>query len=258
MIISTGTTDCTAAAGRPDRTRKALRGLAAAGVSLAAVLGPQAAGVAVAEPGPACADVDVVFARGTFEAPGVGATGQAFVDALTARLPGKSVSAYGVNYPASLDFQQAADGIVDATNHVEATVASCPDTKVVLGGYSQGAAVAAYSTEAAVPPGIVMPAGFGGPMPENVGSHVAAVVLFGTPSAWFVNLVDHGAPPIGVGPSYVGKTLQLCASGDPVCWPGGLDRAAHSSYKDNGMAGQAADYVVGALAGHPPAQQDAV
>jgi cutinase len=30
-----------------------------------------------------------VFARGTFEAPGVGATGQAFVDALTARLNGK-------------------------------------------------------------------------------------------------------------------------------------------------------------------------
>ena len=34
-----------------------------------------------------CPDVEVVFARGTFEPPGVGATGQAFVDALRARLP---------------------------------------------------------------------------------------------------------------------------------------------------------------------------
>jgi cutinase len=32
-----------------------------------------------------CASIEVVFARGTNEAPGVGATGQAFVDALNAR-----------------------------------------------------------------------------------------------------------------------------------------------------------------------------
>ena len=64
----------------------------------------------------ACPAVEVVFARGTNEAPGVGATGQSFVDALTARLPGKSIDVYGVNYPASLNFGQAADGIVDASN----------------------------------------------------------------------------------------------------------------------------------------------
>ena len=44
-----------------------------------------------------CPAVEVVFARGTNEAPGVGATGQSFVDALTARLPGKTVDVYGVN-----------------------------------------------------------------------------------------------------------------------------------------------------------------
>jgi len=33
-----------------------------------------------------CASIEVVFARGTNEAPGVGATGQAFVEALNARL----------------------------------------------------------------------------------------------------------------------------------------------------------------------------
>src|SRR5271168_2294092 len=69
--------------------------------------------------GDACPGIEVVFARGTFEAPGVGATGQAFVDALNARVPGKTVDVYAVNYPASLDFGQATDGIVDASNRVE-------------------------------------------------------------------------------------------------------------------------------------------
>ncbi|MDT5094916.1 MAG: hypothetical protein QOH60_4279 [Mycobacterium sp.] len=190
----------------------------------------------------ACANVEVVFARGTNEAPGVGATGQAFVDALNARLPGKSVDVYGVNYPASLNFGQAADGIVDAANKIQTVATNCPNTKIVLGGYSQGAAVAGYTTTDAVPAGFDLPAGITGPMPPAIASHVAAVVLFGTPDTWFLNLVDHGAPPITIGKLYAGKTLQLCATGDPVCFPGGLDRSAHSSYKNNGMADQAADF----------------
>ena len=70
-----------------------------------------------------CPDAQVVFARGTFEAPGVGATGQAFVDALNARMPGRNIDAYGVNYPASLDFGAAADGVADATNRIESIAA---------------------------------------------------------------------------------------------------------------------------------------
>jgi cutinase len=201
----------------------------------------------------ACPSVEVVFARGTNEAPGVGATGQAFVDALNARLPGKTVDVYAVNYPASLNFGQAADGIVDASNKVETIAASCPDTKVVLGGYSQGAAVAGYTTTDTVPTGFDLPAGISGPMPAGVAPHVAAVVLFGTPDAWFLNLVAHSAPPITIGQPYSAKTLQLCATGDPVCFPGGLDRSAHSSYKDNGMADQAADFAAGQLNAPAPA-----
>ena len=200
-----------------------------------------------------CASVEVVFARGTFEAPGVGATGQAFVDALNARLPGKTVDVYAVNYPASLDFGQAADGIVDASNKIETIAASCPNTKIVLGGYSQGAAVAGYTTTDTVPAGFAMPAGITGPMPPAIAPHVAAVVLFGTPETWFLNLVDHNAPPITTGQLYTAKTLQLCATGDPVCFPGGLNRAAHSSYKDNGMADQAADFAARQLIAPAPA-----
>lgn len=229
-----------------------LNNLAAAGISIAALLGPQASAVASADT--SCPDVQVVFARGTFEAPGVGATGQSFIDALTTRLNGKdTVGVYPVNYPASLDFQQASDGVADASNEIESISASCPNTKIVLGGYSQGAAVAGYTTTETVPAGFVLPAGINGPMPPAVATHVAAVVLFGTPADWVLNLADHDAPPISVGQLYEPKTLELCAAGDPVCFPGGLDRSAHSAYKSNGMTDQAADFVVNAIATAPAA-----
>jgi cutinase len=221
--------------------------LAAVGVGLFA--GPAATASAAAD---SCSAVEVVFARGTFEGPGVGATGQAFVDALTARLPGKSVDVYGVNYPASLDFGQAVDGIADASNRIQSIAAACPSTKIVLGGYSQGAAVAGYTTSSVVPDGVTLPAGLTGPMPPAIASHVAAVALFGTPDDWFLGLVDRGAPPIAIGDLYTAKTIQLCATGDPVCFPGGLNRSAHSSYKNNGMADQAADFVAAKLGAPAP------
>ena len=200
-----------------------------------------------------CPAVEVLFARGTNEAPGVGATGQAFVDALNARLPGKTIDVYAVNYPASLNFGQTADGVADASNKIQAIAASCPTTKIVLGGYSQGAALAGYTTADTVPAGFALPASITGPMPAAIAPHVAAVVLFGTPDAWILNLLDHDAPAITIGQPYVAKTLQLCATGDPVCYPGGLDRSAHSSYKDNGMADQAADFAAHQLGAPAPA-----
>lgn len=231
---------------------RGLQCLTVAVTSAMAMMGLQAAAPAAAKD-PACPAIEVVFARGTFEAPGIGETGQAFIDALNTRLGGDPVDVYGVNYPASLDFQAAADGVVDASAKVEDIAANCPDTKIVLGGYSQGAAVAAYTTLDAVPPGLVLPDGITGPMPASVAPHVAAVALFGTPDNWFLNLVDSSAPPITVGHLYAAKTVQQCNPGDPVCSPGGADRAAHSAYKDNGAADQAAAFVANALSSTAPA-----
>jgi cutinase len=154
-----------------------------------------------------------------------------------------------VNYPASLEFSTAVSGVADAANHIQSVVQNCPQTQIVLGGYSQGAAVAAYTTFDHVPPGFILPPDISGPMPASVASHVAAVVLFGTPDPFFLNLVDRNAPSLTVGAPYADKTLQLCAPGDPVCQPGALDRAAHSAYKSNGMADQAAAFVVDHLDG---------
>ncbi|OBK77863.1 cutinase [Mycobacterium sp. 1274761.0] len=224
-----------------------LRCMAAVVVSLTALFGPQATALADAAEDPSCSDVEVVFARGTFEAPGVGATGQAFVDALKARLGSKSVDVYGVDYPASLDFQAAASGVADAANKVQAITTTCNSTQIVLGGYSQGAAVAGYTTTDTVPAGVALPDGLSGTLPPAVAARVAAVVLFGTPSDAFLHLVARDAPPIAIGHLYAAKALQLCNPGDPICFPGGTDRSAHSAYKTNGMADQAADFAARAL-----------
>ena len=189
-----------------------------------------------------CPDVEVVFARGTFEPPGIGDTGQAFVDALRAQLGGKSVDVYSVNYPASLDFATAADGVIDASNKIRDISTSCPNTQMVLGGYSQGAAVVAYTTEDAVPNGFALPAGITGPMPAEVAKHVAAVTLFGKPSSGFLQQIYTGAPPITVGQLYSAKTTDMCIPEDPICSPSGNDNGAHTLYAVNGMAVQAADF----------------
>ncbi len=218
--------------------------VAVAPVVLAVAGSPVAAAPAYAAP---CPDVEVVFARGTFEPPGVGATGQAFVDSLRAKTAGKSVDVYAVNYPASLDFATAADGVIDASNRVIEMTANCPDTKVVLGGYSQGAAVAAYLTEDAIPEGYIPPPGMTGPMPPSVADHVAAVALFGKPSSGFLQMIHNGAPPITVGAGYLGKTLDLCIAEDPICSPSGGDNGAHGAYAIRGLTDQAADFAVGKL-----------
>ncbi len=195
-----------------------------------------------------CPDVEVVFARGTFEAPGVGDTGQVFVDALRAQLGEKSVEVYPVNYPASLDFATAADGVIDASNKIRDIAASCANTKIVLGGYSQGAAVVAYTTEDAVPNGFTLPAGITGPMPPEVAKHVAAVALFGKPSSGFLQQIYTGAPPISVGSLYSGKTTDMCIPEDPICSPTGSDNGAHILYAVNGMPAQAADFAARRIA----------
>ncbi len=118
-----------------------------------------------------CPDVEVVFARGTNEPPGVGGVGQAFVDSLRSQIPGRSVGVYAVNYPATDDFVRSSlAGAGDAGAHVQSMVANCPNTRMVLGGYSQGAGVIDMTTDELAP---------------QVANHVAAVAVFGNPESTF-------------------------------------------------------------------------
>jgi cutinase-like protein len=209
---------------------------------------PSASAVPSASAQP-CPDVQVVFARGTGEPPGPGPTGQAFIDSLRPRVGDKSLEVYPVNYPASDEWSTGLDGIRDAGAHVVSMAGSCPNTKMVLGGYSQGAAVMGFVTSAAVPDG-VDPATVPKPLAPEVADHVAAVVLFGTPNRRAMNFL--GEPPVVIGPTYQAKTIKVCAPEDPVC-SDGLDFAAHDSYADDGsIVDQGAAFAASRLNATPP------
>jgi hypothetical protein len=187
-----------------------------------------------------CPDAKVIFARGTTEMPGLGPTGDAFVNSLQSQVGPKSVEVSPVNYPATTDFRTAVDGINDARAQILATAASCPDTKMVLGGFSQGAAVMGFVTANVVPEGVTalnVPT----PMPLDVADHVAAVALFGKPSARFMRAIND--PQIVIGPKYVDKAVELCVDDDLVCDPDGRSFGIHSRYPEVGMADQGATQV---------------
>ena len=184
---------------------------------------------------PSCPSTEVVFARGTGEPPGIGRVGQALVDSLRTRLGEEQVAAYAVDYPATRDFIKAVDGATDARARVEVISASCPTTAIVLGGYSQGAAV--IDLIAAPEDGLF---GFARPLPANVANHVAAVTVFGNPSNRFGRVLTDWS--LAYGP----KTIDLCNDADPVCSDGN-DVSAHSLYVESGLADQAAEFVLNHL-----------
>lgn len=180
-----------------------------------------------------CSDVTVVFARGTGEPPGIGRVGQALVDALRPQLGGRTLSAYGVAYPATYDFALATDGAADAAAFITDTTRSCPGSRIVLGGFSQGAAV--VDMLAGVPPLGNRLGAVGPVLPPNVAPNVAAVAVFGNPATKFGN-------PITTAPMFGGRAIDLCTDGDPIC-SRGRNPFAHSDYVGAGMANQAADFV---------------
>jgi cutinase len=173
-----------------------------------------------------CPDVEIVFARGTTEPPGVGGVGQAFVDSLRSQLGGQTVGVYAVDYPASRDFGSSTPaGANDASNHMQSMAANCPKTRMVLGGYSQGAGVMDLATTA---------------MPAQVADHVAAAALFGAPRSAFADSLSPGPLPT-IGPLYATKTVDLCVPNDPIC-SSGVDMGAHVAYVQTGMVNQAAAF----------------
>ena len=212
---------------------------------MALLSAPTSIGPASAAP---CPDVEVTFARATTEPPGVGVVGQEFVDSLRSQVGGKSIGVYPVNYPASDDFAPSVNaGTSDANAHVQSMIANCPNTRMVLGGYSQGALVIDQITIAQAPV-----AGF---VPETLSAdqadHVAALALFGNPADRYL-----GASVSTVSPWYGAKAIDLCAPGDPVCSPGALFTVPthdemfspeHLSYPHSGMPAQAATFVASHL-----------
>lgn len=173
-----------------------------------------------------CPDAEVVFARGSGQPVGLGDVGEAFAVSLQEQLPGLAVNIYPVEYPASTDYHNSAvHGESDATAHIQSTVANCPKTKLVLGGYSQGASVIAMSSNA---------------LPAPVANHVVAVALFGPPSSPYSTSLWGGPLPV-LASSYRPKAIDFCLAGDIYCEDSG-SVVPHLMYVQDGKAVEAATF----------------
>lgn len=229
---------------RPSTSRSRIRSLAATAAILVVPPGLLSAAPLPTAHAADCPDAQVIFARGTDEAPGLGGVGAAFVNSLRTAVSPKTLDVYAVDYPATTDFPTAVDGIRDARRQVVTTAAACPRTKMVLGGFSQGAAVAGFVTAGTIPDGISA-AEVPAPMPADVADHVAAVALFGKPSSRFMRAI--GSPAVTVGPVYQPKTTDLCVTNDLVCDAHGSSFDAHNDYVDSGLVNQGVNFTVSQL-----------
>lgn len=184
-----------------------------------------------------CADVEVVFARGTGEAQGLGVLGTPLVSAIRSALPGVSVTSYAVVYAAEASQASAGPGATDMTRHVTSVAAACPNTRFVLGGYSQGATV----TDIAI--GITgVGSTAGSAIPAELAPRVAAVVVYGNPLGMMRRTIAAASPTYGP------KAKEFCNTGDPVCGAGS-NMAAHLTYRTNGTVDEGARFAAGKIKG---------
>ena len=190
------------------RSAGRLIGLGASALVIAAGLlaTPAAAPKAAADD---CPDVEVIFARGTNEPPGLGRVGDAFVDSLRQQTNGLNILPYGVNYAASKLQLHGGDGANDTIDRVKKSVEKCPNTKIVLGGYSQGASV--MDIVAGVPIGGI---GWGSSLPPQYANNIAAVATFG-------DVADRAGGTLSSQSAMLGsKAIDLCNPNDPICHAG--------------------------------------
>jgi hypothetical protein len=171
-----------------------------------------------------CKPVTLIFARGTWDLLGMGIiVGPEFASALKAK--GVNVAVEPLNYPAKAGgistamtgTNPAIKTFVDAANQA---VTKCPQTKLVLSGYSQGAMI----LHDALPK-----------MSKETRAHTAAVVTFGDPF--------HDAFPADI----KGKYKVFCKSDDPICEYIGTGKGSHLSYMS--VAGDAASFVASKVKG---------
>ena len=172
-----------------------------------------------------CRDVIFLYARGSTQDGNVGDTpGPQTIDALKAALGDSVVAAQGLEYPASLLDNLRAEGCDpdDAENFGELitqAATECPDSKLVLSGYSQGAALVHAAAKL---------------LSANVVSHVAAAVTYGD-----TRKKQDGGKITNIDPS---RTLILCHDGDLVCEGTLIVTDNHYDYDD--LAPTAVSFIV--------------
>ncbi|MCJ1478025.1 hypothetical protein MMC13_006700 [Lambiella insularis] len=118
-----------------------------------------------------CAAVTVVFARGTLEPGNIGLlAGPPFFDALSLQLGSGNLGVQGVPYGSAtiLGYLEQGDpaGSQTFAQLTEQAASQCPDTQIVLSGYSQGSQLVHNGA---------------GMLSDDVAARVMAVVMFGDP-----------------------------------------------------------------------------
>ncbi|GJD03152.1 cutinase [Colletotrichum higginsianum] len=170
----------------------------------------------------ACATgVHMIVARASTERPGTGVIG-GVASSIQAQIPGSDIEA--VDYPAELNpyppSQQA--GVTAMTKLVQNYAAACPQTKMVLLGYSQGAHVTADVLCGASEDGFTTTQ----PQGADVTDKIAAVVLMGDPSHVNGQPFNQGtSQKDGMFPrqntagcdAVASKMVSFCNTGDPFC-----------------------------------------
>ncbi len=151
---------------------------------------------------------------------------------------GKNIGVYAVNYPASRLQLHGGDGANDVISHVKSMASSCPNTKIVLGGYSQGADV--IDIVAGVP---LAGISFGNELPAQYADNIAAVAVFG-------NVANRSGGSLTTQSSLLGsKSIDLCNPSDPICHSGpGNDWNGHTDGYVPTYTTQAASFVAAKLA----------
>ncbi|KAI8937486.1 hypothetical protein NX059_005204 [Plenodomus lindquistii] len=160
-----------------------------------------------------CTDMTVIFARGTGEMGNVGSvSGPPMFKALRSSLGADRVTVQGVDYPASYggNMNQGGDGGKIMADLVATALSQCPDTKIIVSGYSQG--------------GMVVHNAFKNGLSA---SKVSGAVLFGDPLK---------RQPVGDLPA--NKIKQFCGPSDTICGGGGDGGATggHISYGSSANA----------------------
>ncbi|KAF4343234.1 acetylxylan esterase 2 [Fusarium beomiforme] len=159
----------------------------------------------------------VIVARGSLEPQGPGAMG-ALAEQILRLIPGSDMEA--LVYPALYDeyVESQTQGVRTMTSVINNYAKNCPDTDLILMGYSQGAHVTMDTM------------------------CVAAIIAMGDPS------LTEGQPfhvgtsegsgifprnlPVGCD-SIASKTVSICDKGDPYCEAGGKELSVHLSYIKN-------------------------
>jgi cutinase len=148
-----------------------------------------------------------------------------------------NVGTYAVNYPAGKLQLHGGEGAKDAISHIKSTVASCPNTKIVLGGYSQGASV--VDIVAGVSMGGIK---WGSALPPEYANNVTAVATFG-------DVADRAGGSLPTQSALFGsKAIDLCNPNDPICHAGpGNEWSGHTEGYIPVYTTQAAAFVASEL-----------